>query len=86
MGKSLNRRGKYSHCTRAQKKEIINLLKENKMAKKNIDPSTFLFRNTTVEKFLKNMDAKNKPGKKRENSFEGPMGTGFKTKKPKTTA
>ena len=56
------------------------------MAKINIDPSTFLFRNTTVEKFLKNMDAKNKPGKKREKTFEGPMGTGFKTKKPKTTA
>jgi hypothetical protein len=56
------------------------------MAKKTIDPSTFLFRNTTVEKFLKNMDAKNKPGKKREKTFEGPFGTGFKTKKPKTTA
>ena len=36
------------------------------MAKKNIDPSTFVFRDTTVEKFLKNMDAKNKPGKKRK--------------------
>ena len=29
MGKSLNRKGKYSHCTRAQKKE------KNKPAKKN---------------------------------------------------
>jgi hypothetical protein len=32
------------------------------------------------------MDAKNKPGKKRKKPFEGTMGTGFKTKKPKTTA
>ena len=52
----------------------------------NIDHSTFVFRNTTVDKFLKNMKAKNKPGNKREKSFEGPMGTGFKTEKPKTTA
>tara|TARA_B100000085_G_scaffold163885_1_gene149016 strand:- start:24536 stop:24706 length:171 start_codon:yes stop_codon:yes gene_type:complete len=56
------------------------------MTKKPIDPSTFLFRNTVVEKFLKNMEAKNKPGKKRKKSFEGPMGTGFVTNKPKTTA
>ena len=56
------------------------------MKKKPIDPSTFIFRDTTVEKFLNNMKAKDKPGKKRENSFEGPFGTGFKTKKPKTTA
>lgn len=56
------------------------------MAKQPIDPSTFLFRDTTVEKFLKNMEAKNKPGEKRAKTFEGPMGTGFKTKKPKTTA
>jgi len=56
------------------------------MDNKKIDPSTFIFRDTTVEKFLKNMESKNKPGKKREKTFEGPMGTGFKTKKPKTTA
>ena len=69
-----------------KKLQLPSTGKENKMAKKTIDPSTFLFRDTTVEKFLKNMDAKNKPGKKREKTFEGPFGTGFKTKKPKTTA
>lgn len=52
----------------------------------NIDHSTFVFRDTTVDKFLKNMKAKNKPGKKRKDTFEGPFGTGFKTKEPKTTA
>lgn len=56
------------------------------MAKKNIDPNTFLFRNTTVEKFLKNMEAKNKPGKKRKVGTPGAAGTTFITKKPKTTA
>ena len=41
----------------------------------NIDHSTFVFRDTTVDKFIKNMEAKNKPGKKRKNTFEGPFGT-----------
>jgi hypothetical protein len=66
---------------------LLNQNKENiKDMPDNIDHSTFVFRNTTVDKFLKNMEAKNKPGKKREKSFEGPFGTGFKTKEPKTTA
>ena len=56
------------------------------MAKKTIVPSTLLFRDTSVEKFLKDIDAKTKPGDKRKKTFEGPMGKGFKTKKPKTTA
>jgi hypothetical protein len=66
---------------------LLNQNKENtKDMPDNIDYNTFAFRDTTVEKFLNNMKAKNKPGKKRENSFEGPFGTGFVTKKPKTTA
>ena len=60
--------------------------KNNKMKKKPIDPSTFLFRDTTVEKFLNNMKAKTQPPSNKRKTFEGPFGTGFVTKKPKTTA
>tara|TARA_R110001592_G_scaffold35898_3_gene121585 strand:+ start:1273 stop:1443 length:171 start_codon:yes stop_codon:yes gene_type:complete len=56
------------------------------MKKKPIDPSTFLFRDTTVEKFLNNMKAKTQPPSNKRKTFEGPFGTGFVTKKPKTTA
>ena len=35
MGKSLNRRGKYSHCTRAQKTVEINQLKKTKWQQNN---------------------------------------------------
>tara|TARA_S200002703_G_scaffold138365_1_gene128536 strand:+ start:48 stop:215 length:168 start_codon:yes stop_codon:yes gene_type:complete len=51
-----------------------------------IDHNTFVFRNTTVDKFLKNMDAKNKPGKKRKVGTPGAAGTTFVTKKPKVKA
>ena len=51
------------------------------MDNKKIDPSTFVFRNTTVGKFLKNMEAKNKPSEKK------PKTTGIAEiyKKPKAT-
>jgi len=56
-----------------------------------IDMNAFAFRNTTVEKLYNRVNAMNekKPNvnkDRRKDTFEGPMGTGFKTEKPKTTA
>lgn len=66
---------------------LLNQNEENiKDMPDNIDYNTFVFRNTTVEKFLKNMKAKQLPGKKRKVGTPGDAGTTFVTKKPKTTA